>query len=442
MTLRAPDVIKYGAPTNIIEDYYIPFIDLDPPYRNENFSGRDSILDGIRNSLGSKSGRIPIYTLIGISGIGKTQIAIEYINRNREIYKYVWWLKSEEPAVLETQFMALGDVLNKEPDFPKRKFENSSEAISAIRSWLGKEHGWNWLMVFDNAGDVEAVREYLPSQGSGHIIITSLNSISPWESVAFREDLTEFSNHESIEFLLRRTRLEDKDGAGKLAEELGNFPLALEQAGAYIYNSGIRFANYLKLFQNDRKLLLDSNEPPDYAKTVARTWEISLVKICKSSTAAEDLLNLCAFLAPDDIPRSLIVEGAKHLPEPMSLTMINEIEFNRAIFALRRYSLIRAADNLISIHRLVQAVTRDRLNKDLQTKWATIAVNLVNDAFKFNSNDVNTWINCSCILEHALVTSGIAEQHEIALKPTRKLLTKTSLYLRETRRILNVQILA
>jgi nucleoside phosphorylase/tetratricopeptide (TPR) repeat protein len=408
-----------------------PFFDFDPPTKNEIFIGRVNILDEIQLILSSTSTKPHIYVLTGSGGLGKTQIATEYIYRRQGFYKYIWWLKSDEPAILRANYAGLGDILSHEPDFPKMELENSLEAISAIRTWLGMDHEWRWLIVLDNAIDAEEVRDFLPRQGPGHIIITSRNSLSQWESIASKKrELKEFSKLESIEFLIRRTELQDQEGAGKLAEKLGNFPLALEQAGAYIKDSAKKFSDYLELFQKQQHLLLGSNKPLDYPNTVTTTWELSFQRVHRDSAAATDLLNLCAFLASNDIPRWLIVEGAKYLPEPLASIAKNEYELDKVIAILRRHSLISAVENLISIHKLVQAVTRDKLERESQNIWATAAVDLINSAFKFDENDVKTWTKCSRLLQHALASSNFPEERGIALESTRNLLINTSYYLK------------
>ena len=206
---------------------------------------------------------------------------------------------------------------------------------------------------------------------------------------------------ESVEFLLKRTGHEDEAAAGQLAEELGYLPLALEQAAAYIEHAGRSLAGYLGLFR-ERKLALLQHATlgSDEKATVATTWDISFEQARKDSSAAVDLLRLCAFLGPDDIPMEVIVQGIEHIPQPLSAALQDPLELDKAIIALRNYSLVEVDepepdDRRLSIHRLVQAVTFDCLSQEEQKAWAQAAVGVVNKAFPAEASDVRSWPLCA-----------------------------------------------
>lgn len=203
--------------------------------------------------------------------------------------------------------------------------------------------------------------------------------------------MTELDPADSKKFLLERTEETDGEAAALLAEELGHLPLALEQAAAYIEASGETLAGYLELFRARRQeLWAEERRPADYPETVATTWLISFEEAERESAEAAALMRLCAYFAPDDIPLQMIKDGAEHLPGELAPMMADRLIFNKAIAALRRYSLIEKEDDSLSVHRLVQAVTRDRLSKDERKKWVEAAVRVVNDAFPFESGDART----------------------------------------------------
>ncbi|NOR77569.1 MAG: tetratricopeptide repeat protein, partial [Methanophagales archaeon] len=236
---------------------------------------------------------------------------------------------------------------------------------------------------------------------------------------------------ESIEFLCKRTGQEDKKAADALADELGDLPLALEQAGAYIETTGISLTEYQELFQSRRKELWgDESHPQDDRKSVATTWSLAMEQVRQESQAAADLLNLCAFFAPDDIPLDLLCGGVKHLPEPLATTATDKLAMNRAIKALRQYSLIDTSGEFLSVHRLVQAVVRDRLSEDDRKRWTETVVRLLSSAFPFDSDDVQTWHQCSRLLPHALAAATHAGVLEVAPEVTQHILNQTGMYLR------------
>ncbi|KAF5437924.1 Tetratricopeptide repeat-containing protein, partial [Candidatus Methanophagaceae archaeon] len=391
-------------------------------HRNPNFTGREGILKELRLALISGEPATWKQAITGMGGVGKTQLAVEYIYRHKTEYRVIWWIRSEEPATMAADYASLAVDLN----LPEKESTDQTEIAKAVKRWL--EHNPDWLLIFDNAQDPGEIRNYLPLGGAGHVIITSRNPL--WGGVAKLLPARVFDRAESIEFLCKRTGQEDKKTADVLADGLGDLPLALEQAGAYIETTGIALTEYQELFQSRRKELWeDESHPPDYPDSVATTWSLSMELVSKESPVAADLLNLCAFLAPDDIPLELLSEGTEHLPEPLAATATDKLAMNRAIKALRQYTLVATSGKGLSVHRLVQAVVRDRLSKDDRKEWTETVVRLLSSAFTFDSDDVQTWHQCSRLLPHALAAAAHAGVLEVALEVTQHILNQTGLYL-------------
>lgn len=403
------------------------------PPRNPNFTGREDILAQLRSAL--TSGQIAAWkqALTGLGGTGKSQIAAEYAYRYKDDYRFIWWLPSEEPAALASNYASLAQEL----DLPGKSGADQTAAIAAVKRWLGKNRGW--LLIFDNVTAPEDIEAYLPREEAGHVVITSRNP--NWGGSAGVLQIQVFKRDESVDFIIKRTEQDNREDADELADALGDLPLALEQAAAYMEERAVSMADYLKLFQERRAEVLERGKPTAYPKTIATTWDISLQAIKEDLPEAVDLLKLFAFLSPDDIPISLLKEGAGELPEPLRSILQDSIKLNDAVAALRRYSLINVADNSFSIHRLVQAVTFDSLEEDEKKRWAEAAVKLVNKAFPFNTNDVRTWPACSSLLPHALASTKLAEELEVAPGETARLLNQAGLYLNVKANLLEAKIL-
>jgi len=393
-----------------------------PHPHNSNFTGRKDLLEKLHEALaaGERAAFTQTSAITGLGGVGKTQLALEYSYRHADDYQVVWWVRSEEPATLAADYSGLAGRL----DLPEKSSQDQGVIVEAVRCWL--EQNGSWLLVFDNAQNFKDLEDYLPRTGSGHVIITSRNQ--SWGGVARMLPVDIFTPAESVEFLRRRTRQDDEDTAKALAQALGNLPLALEQAGAYIQETGITLSAYLKLFKERQKELLSRGKPDAYPDTVATTWELSFQKASEEVPASADLLNLCAFLAPDDIPKSLLTDGAEHLPEHLASAVTDEMALNDAVAALKRYSLMTVGDDSLSVHRLVQAVARDRLSDEERKRWAEAAVRLVNKVFPYESYDVRTWAKCSVLLPQALDAAGNAEGLEVAPEATSHLLNQVGIY--------------
>lgn len=375
------------------------------PHQNPNFVGRRSLLDDLWRVF--KSGESPIVTLHGLGGVGKTQLAVEYVYQNANEYELAWWVHSEEPATLAADYAALARELN----LPEKDDREQRTIVESVKRWLQQKTGW--LLIFDNANVPDDVRNYIPSGSSGHVLITSRNP--NWGSMATPICVGVLNREEAVEFLMNRTNQNDHASMNELAEELGDLPLALEQAAAYIEQTGKLLNDYLNLVRIRRKELWEVAKPPlDYPDTVATTWKLAMEKIREECPAAAELLILCAFLAPNDIPLKLFSDGAQYLPNSLAAMAKDELNRDDAIGALRRYSLIERKDETLSVHRLVQAVTRDGLTKEEQQSWSKIALQFINGVFPFKSDDELTWPDSLRILPHALKALEHAENLGVA----------------------------
>jgi len=389
-----------------------------PHLQNPNFTGREEILTRLKETLTSGQPAAITQAITGLGGVGKTQLALEYAYREMQSYDTIWWVQAEDSAKLAADYAALATPL----DLPEREERDQRLAIAAVRRWL--EQHPRWLLVFDNAPGKKVLWDYLPRGGTGHVIVTSRDP--DWDGIAKSLMLQVMPPAESLAFLLNRTGEKDETSAAELAAELGGLPLALEQAGAYVKAVGRTLADYLTLFRKHRKELLGKGSPLGYPATVATTWDIAFQSL---DEAAADLMNLLAHLAPDQIPREMIVNGARFFPERSSMAVADPFKFDEAVGALRRYSLIEATKEVLSVHRLVQAVTLDRLSKTDRKVWAAAAVQVVNNAFPQKSNDVRTWDVCDRLFPHALAAGGHAEGLRVEPQSTGRLLNQAGLYL-------------
>jgi tetratricopeptide (TPR) repeat protein len=400
-----------------------------PHLRNPNFTGRDTLLNNLHDRLRTGNCAAVTQAISGLGGIGKTQLAAEYAYRNSADYNLVWWLHAEDPATLATDYAELADHLN----LPRNDTSDQREIIRAVRTWL--EHNNGWLLIFDNAQQPEdlhdpktAERQYLPSSSTGHIIITSRNP--NWGGLAHSLPIRVFERSESIRFLLNRTGQPGELAVDALSGQLGDLPLALEQAGAYISETpGISIQAYLDLFKTRHTELLErGNRPVDYLDTINTTWNISMDKVRMENAVAADLLNLFSFFAPDNIPPSILGHRDEYLPKTMKSLINDKINLNEALNLLQRYSLVESSGDNISIHRLVQLVTRDRLKTTERKRWCKAAVKIITDAFNYRSDSVQSWHECAPLLSHAQFVAGYAEALDVEPDGTSKLLTNIGYY--------------
>ncbi len=394
-----------------------------PLGRNLNFTGRENLLIDLSAKLHANHAAALTQTqaIHGLGGVGKTQIALEYAYRHAHEYELVWWVHAEQPATMIEDLTRLA----RELDLAEKDARDQSLVVQAVCRALRDRD--RWLLVFDNAISPEELHGLLP-EGNGHILITSRHHA--WRSVAGPLPVETMERDEAIAFLLKRTGQTDRDAANKLADALGDLPLALEQAGAFIEDKLLALSEYLPLFTARRQELLKTNKPIDYPDTVATTWNLSFDQVEKESAAASELLNLCAFFAPDDIPLDVLKGGARHLSGLLAQAMADKLELSKGIAPLLRFSLMTRAGSMVSVHRLVQAVARDRMVDPERRHYAEAAAQIVNDAFPKGSNDVRIWDVCAQLLPHSLAATDHASALDVAPAATGHVLNECAVYLR------------
>src|SRR5581483_8304285 len=127
--------------------------------------------------------------------------------------------------------------------------------VAAMIRWLEQCQD-RWLLIFDNADDLSLVQQYLPRQGNGSLLLTTrAHAVAAFASSLEVEPM---GMMEATRFLLHRTQRldatdEESNEAANVAIALDGFPLALDQAGAYIEETGCRFRDYLQLYHDHRR---------------------------------------------------------------------------------------------------------------------------------------------------------------------------------------------
>ena len=393
------------------------------PYRqNPFFTGREALLEALHQKLTAEhtTALTQPQAITGLGGIGKTQTAIEYAYQHRKEYQVIWWLRAEELTTLAADYAQLAIELN----LPEQEATEQAIQIQAVRGWLEQHRGW--LLIFDNAEEEEDIYDYVPQIGQGQVLITSRNPI--WDSLGTTLLVELMQPQEALAFLTKRTYNPDPQAAKILTKTLGYLPLALEQAAAYIRENSISPEDYQALFQRHRTQLLQHRHlATEYPDTVATTWEVSFQKIQKAFPAAADLLNLCAFLAPDAIFLDMIIEGSTYLPKRLTKAITNPLTLNKLISPLLHYSLLQREGNTLTIHRLVQDVLRDRLKPTTRHRWVKRTVQIVNQAFP--APEFTNWSRCKQLLPHAQICVRWIEKWELISKEAGRLLNSIGRYL-------------
>ncbi|MFE0136951.1 FxSxx-COOH system tetratricopeptide repeat protein [Streptomyces sp. NPDC059037] len=374
------------------------------PPRNPNFTGRERQLTELAEHMecGGTAAVLP-QTVYGLGGVGKSQLAVEYVYLHRSAYDLICWIPSDRTSgiinALAQLASRIGITHGSEP----------TRTVSAVLDALRRGEPYSsWLLVFDNAEDAETLTPFLPNSGSGAVLITSRNP--HWDNVARCLELDIFDRAESIDLLNKRDPEIAQEEAELLADVLGDLPLAVEQAAAWRAETGMPVQEYLRLFEEKHNELLSESAPHAYQQSIATAWNVSLDHVERTDSEAIQLLQVCAYLAPEPIPRDLFsqVHHGSIAPQ-LDAALADPLRLSRAIREIKRYSLARVdlRTNSIQIHRLVQGVLISRMTPHQKEQMKRAAQLLLASADPRNPESNATWRRYSVLYPHALAATTV-----------------------------------
>jgi MinD-like ATPase involved in chromosome partitioning or flagellar assembly/tetratricopeptide (TPR) repeat protein len=400
-----------------------PKIDRSPA-RNMRFTGRESDLRGVRDEL-QESGRAVVLPVPeqGL-GVGKTQIALEYVHRFKADYDLVWWLDCSQPEFIDASLIDLGLLIQ----------ENLGVAIPPTET-VEKQAEWvlselargtivpRWLLVYDNAEDIKAIAHLLPFPfpgADGHVLITSRNQA--WSEQVQALPLEVFTLSESISHLRARMPSMTEAQAQEIAESLGNLPLAVALAGAWLAETAADpvqpsdAPSYLAMLRSTPPAGSPISQPSDHPEPLRRAVDISLERLRKRSPAALRLLELCsvmeARIAFDLLASTAMVQVLKRYDPALS----GQIVIARTRQEVNRLALIKldSAAQRVHVHRLVQAIVQERMPAEqLATARQDVQQVLVSVRPLRDVDDPETWPTYRLIWPHLEPLEVMTSQDEL-----------------------------
>jgi tetratricopeptide (TPR) repeat protein len=359
------------------------------PRKNANFTGRKQKLAELESLLGGELGSaaLTVVAICGLAGMGKTSLARACVEALAPEYSGVWWVNGQTRQDIIGGIAALGARID-------LKLAQEAEVEKAARAALARIERLErpLLLVLDNVESQGDIDDWLPARGA-HVLLTSRRS--DWHGRAHELALDHMDEDEAASFLQMRAGRKDEAGARRLAGALGLLPLALDHASAYVRHAMMSFDAYAKGI--DRLLAKAPRDAP-YPVSVAATFSLAIENAAAECGAAETALGQFAFYAPDGIPLELLRDA-----------LLPEDDRHDALLALAGVTLIRsdsADDDMpgVSMHRLVQAATRQRLVAQAKAEAALDqAVAALAEAFPPSAyEDPTAWPRCGRLLAHAM----------------------------------------
>ncbi|KAI3316921.1 hypothetical protein HD806DRAFT_399973 [Xylariaceae sp. AK1471] len=446
-----------------------------PFRRDADFVERKSPLDRIHQACLEPASRA---ALVGLGGVGKSQLAIEHAYRVRDMFtqqnKQVWafWIHAGTRARVEEGFKVIADAAK----IPGRN-QPTADIFQLVYQWLQNERHGQWLMILDSADDINvfygtdekgkqqekrALWTYLPQSSNGSILITTRDKELAFKLTGHQNNVIEVGPMDQDHALaLMTTKLggqldTDVDTATELVEALEYMPLAISQAAAYIQKRAPRtsIGKYLAEFRKSeqKKSSLLSHDSGDLRRDVSAsnsvitTWQISFNYLREKRPSATELLSLMSFFDCQGIPEYLIQpvdqfesdqvksdsDGENTDHESIDSGETSNDAFEEDITTLRNYCLININDegNVFKMHGLVQLSTKkwlDAYGKAEKFKEQYIS----RMAQAFPPGNFENWGTCQKLFPHAEKAIDYRPVDEESLGEWALLLYNSSWYFEE-----------
>jgi tetratricopeptide (TPR) repeat protein len=360
------------------------------PARAPDFTGRADLLTALDTALRT-DGRAVVQAVTGIGGVGKSTAAIEYAYRHRHELDIAWWVPAEDSTLIPARLAELARGLDLATGA-----DGVDVAVGRLRAALAERE--RWLLVFDNAEDPSALADVLPD-GPGRVVITSRNP--GWRGIT-RVPVREFRRMESVSLLhVLVPTMSDVD-ADRVAEALGDLPLAVEQAGSLLADVQLDANTYLRLLSERADQALDQEHDGTYPVSVTASWTVGFDQLAADDPVALELLTVIAWCGTEPVPLSLLIEHAELLPEGLRRTVSDPLGLGRCMRLLHRRGMAVAAPHALHLHRVPAALLRARTQVDPKD-WAAVVVRLLRAALPGDVwNNPEVWPPWQSMMPHVL----------------------------------------
>ncbi|KAF2726723.1 HET-domain-containing protein, partial [Polyplosphaeria fusca] len=392
------------------------------------FVARERELSKMHELLHGHSSRAAV-VLHGMGGIGKTQLAVEYIRRHKEKHTAIFWLNANDEDSLRLSYRGIAQqVLQCHPSTSVLSSADLDgdldQVVSAVKAWLDLLGNACWLMVYDNYDNPRItnnsdrstvnIRQYLPESDQGSIVITTRSARVTQGQRIHIQKLTALED--GLKILANTSRRDSIENA--LVSELDGLPLALSTAGAYLEHVTTSFAEYLRLYEASwLKLQRTSPTLSSYEdRPLYTTWQVTFDQIQEQNAASARLLKLWAYFDKQDVWFGLLRHACIGDDESIRKLTEDELSYNEAVRLLCEYGLAHPEPSPsqgsrsigYGVHSCVHSWTISVLNGEWDDGLARLALTCV--ASEVPSRNVDEW----WLLQQRLLQHVAKHRHFIA----------------------------
>jgi tetratricopeptide (TPR) repeat protein len=376
---------------------------------------------------------------VGLGGVGKSQLAIEYAYRvaAEQPDTWVFWVHAGTQARVEEGFRAIADAVKL-----YGRNQPKADIPQLVYNWLSNERNGRWVMIMDsaddrdvfysssdNGGEQESERYRLPQSRNGSILVTTRSKKLARRLTGDGRNIIEIGpmvQGDALTLLEKKLGpLSEGDTAVELVRALDLVPLAISQAAAYIQAESPRISveKYLGKFRESerKRIWLLGHDAGGLRRdgaasnAILTTWQISFDDIRSRRPSAADLLSLMSFFDRQGISEEFLKpctdaqeldEGSRvsgELGDSESDESAGEAEdvFEDDVSMLRDYCLLTPNEegNVFEMHGLVQLSMRKWLESHgKEEKFKHQFVSRV--AALFPTGDYRNWATCQRLFPH------------------------------------------
>ena len=190
-------------------------------------------------------------SIVGTSGMGKTQLVRMYAYENKENYNIIWFFDCT--LDLNDQFAKFAKEINLALN--THIIEDQALAKKEVLHYLQSKK--DWLLVFDNLkiNENTKIQDLIDWEHNGNIIFCSQDS----SKLNHLIEITKIQKQDAIELVNFMLKEKKSDTINFLVEEFQGYPILLVQ-GTQILNNikGLNYEKYKKMIRDsDNKILLN-----------------------------------------------------------------------------------------------------------------------------------------------------------------------------------------
>ncbi|MCL9762156.1 tetratricopeptide repeat protein [Frankia sp. AiPa1] len=381
------------------------------PRASARFVGRADELGRLDAALADGA----MVAVTGLAGIGKSSLAAEFVSRHRMDYQAVWWVPAGRPELVGQRVRQLAPALGLPAHAEPAAVLNRLDAA-----------GGRWLLVLDDVGDAADLPGWLrPSEGAGRVLATSRGSAWDWRRQLDGGwngqvlGLAPFTRGESVALLGDRLGAGVVDGApaDRIAELLGDHPLALDQAARRIIDVHGRTDGFLTELERGaaggpepgQGLLAALGERPVPGRpgvTVETLWDASIQHLDAEHPAAGALLRLAAHGDTTRFPLRALTADQSIIPDAgLRAAASDPMELGATTAALERAGLAHWDGASVAMHPLVRSAVRAHTAPEQSAELRDGLGRMLHAALPENvTANPDAWPIWRELLPHALAT--------------------------------------